>query len=160
VCSAPLYNGKFQHYAPICPTSEADRKAKVYSAAPEFYGMYMASRMGPGRFLPVNLSTDRNVTAYAVLGKDGRTRIAVIQKEDTTGAPVRTTLKVGQSSGTAEVVKLTGDAFGSKDNVKIQGAAVDRSGRLPHRDPSQLKVNKGNITLDLAAGSAVVITLG
>jgi hypothetical protein len=160
VCSAPLFNGKFQHYAPICPTNEADRKAKIYTAAPEYYGLYMASRMGPGRFLPRTVTTSRNVTAYAVLGADGKTRVAVIQKDATSGAPVRTTLKVGESSGTAEVVKLTGDAFGSKAHVRIQGAAVDRSGQLPQQAPSPVPVNKGSLTLDIAAGSAVIITLG
>src|SRR5439155_26410717 len=35
VCGAPLYNGKFQHYTPICAANEADAQAKVYIAAPE-----------------------------------------------------------------------------------------------------------------------------
>jgi hypothetical protein len=159
VCSAPLYNGKFQHYTPICPTNEADMKARIYSAAPEFYGMLLAKRMGPGHFLPVQLSTDRNVTAYAVAGRDGHTRVALIQKEATSGAPVRATLKVGNRRGTAELVRLTGESLDSKANVKIQGASVDRRGRLPHRAPTRVPVRKGTLTVDLPAGSAVLITL-
>jgi hypothetical protein len=159
VCSAPLYNGKFQHYTPICPVNEADKAARIYSAAPEFYGLYMATRMGPGRFMPVSLTSDRNVTAYAVRGSDGKTRIALIQKDDTSGAPVRATVNVGRRGGTAEVVRLTGKSLGSKDDVRIQGAAVDRSGRLPHRAPTKVPVRKGTFSLDLPAGSAVMITL-
>jgi hypothetical protein len=159
VCSAPLFNGKFQHYTPICPVNEADKAARIYSAAPEFYGLYMATRMGPGRFLPATVTSDRNVTAYAVRGADGKTRIALIQKDDTSGAKVRATIRIGRGSGTADVVRLTGKALGSKDNVRIQGAAVDRSGRLAQRAPTKVAVHKGTLTLDLPAGSAVLITL-
>src|SRR5262245_18297372 len=61
VCDAPLYNGKYQLYTPICAATEADARAKVYKARPEFYGLYLAGRLGPGRFVPVTMSTDRNI---------------------------------------------------------------------------------------------------
>jgi hypothetical protein len=159
VCGAPLFNGKFQLYTPICAATPADEQAKIYTAAPEFYGLYLASRLGPGAFLPVNLSTDRNVTAYAVRGDDGRTRLAVIEKDPTSATPVHLSIPVGHEDGTAEVVHLTGASLGSGQGVAIQGATVDRQGRLPHRPSDRVPPHHGSLSLDVAAGSAVLITL-
>jgi hypothetical protein len=159
VCGAPLFNGKFQHYTPICAANDTDKQARIYTAAPEYYGMYMASRMGPGKFLPVTVSSDRNVTAYAVLGDDGKTRIAVIQKDATSAAPIQLNLKAGSAKGTAEVIRLTGKSLNSKANIAVQGASIDRSGNLPTRPADQVAVKDGVLSLDIGTGSAAIITL-
>jgi hypothetical protein len=127
---------------------------------PEYYGMLMATRLGTGRFLPVTLATDRNITAYAVRGEEGRISIALIEKDDTAAASVHIGLKLGCAAGGARVVHLTGTSLTSGQGVAIQGATVDRSGRLPHRPADRVRVKDGTLDLDLAAGSAVVITLG
>ncbi|OLB80204.1 MAG: hypothetical protein AUI14_07415 [Actinobacteria bacterium 13_2_20CM_2_71_6] len=160
VCGAPLYNGKFQIYTPICAANTADEQAKVYVAMPEYYGMLMASRMGSGQFLPVTLATDRNVTAYAVRGEEGRISIALIEKDDTAAGSVHIGLNVGVDAEHARVVHLTGPSLTSTQGVAIQGATVDRSGHLPQRPAERVRVHDGTLSLDLAAGSAVVITLG
>ncbi len=159
VCGAPLFNGKFQRYTPICAANTADEQAKVYKAMPEFYGIYLTSRMGPGRFLPVTLTTDRNVTAYAVKGDDGRTRIAVIQKDATTTAPVHLDIAVGGKNRNAEILRLTGTSLSSQD-TKIQGATLDRNGQLKPGRADRAQVRNGKLGVDLAGGSAVLITLG
>ena len=159
VCMAPLFNGRFQRYTPICAATEADEKAKIYKAMPEFYGIYLTSRMGPGKFLPVTLTTDRNVTAYAVKGDDGKTRIAVIQKDATSTAPVRLDIAVGGKNRTAEILRLTGSSLGSQD-TKIQGATLDRKGQLKPGRADRAQVRNGKLGVDLAGGSAVLITLG
>jgi hypothetical protein len=156
VCNDPIWNGKFQRYTPICAATKADEAAQVYKAMPIYYGLWMARQMGPGTFLPVQLSTDRNVTAYAVKGDDGRTRIAVIQKDDTTTAPVHVDLKV--SGRSAEVLHLTGDSLGAEPTA-IQGATVDQRGRLQPGRADQVQVRNGSLGLDLAAGSAAIITV-
>jgi hypothetical protein len=158
VCGAPLYNGKFQLYTPVCAANSADEQAKVYVAAPEYYGLLMASRMGPGAFLPVSISGSRNVTGYAVRGDDGRTRIALIEKDDTATAPVPVSVTIGRGQ-VAQVVHLTGPALASADGVAIQGAQVDRSGRLPHRPADLVRIHDGVLSLTLAAGSAVIVTV-
>jgi hypothetical protein len=159
VCGAPLYNGKFQLYTPICAATAADEQAKIYKAMPEYYGLWMAARMGTGGFLPLTLSTDRNVNAYAVRGDDCRIRIAVIQKDDPTTGPVHVDLKVnGARVGRrAEVLRLTGASL-TGQGTAIQGATVDRRGHL-NAHPDRVRVRGGTLGLDLAAGSAVVITL-
>ena len=166
VCDAPLYNGKFQIYTPICAANAADEKAKIYTAAPEYYGLYLADRMVGGRFLPVKVSTGSasasNLTAYAVLGDDGKVRIVVIEKDDTTAAPVSVSIHLtgGRTAATASVVHLTGKSLGSAQGVQIQGAGVDRNGRLPVRPGDRLRVRNGVITLAIASGSAGLVTVG
>jgi len=159
VCGAPLFNGKFQRYTPICAADEADRQAKIYTVGPEYYGLYMATRMGPGTFVPVSVSSDRNVTAYAVRGDDGRTRIAVIEKDGTSGAAVPVTINVGPRGGSAQVLRLTGDSLDSAAGVAVQGASVDRGGHLRTGRPDHARVHDGTIDLTVASGSAAIITL-
>ncbi|MET0135149.1 MAG: glycosyl hydrolase family 79 C-terminal domain-containing protein [Kibdelosporangium sp.] len=157
-CNEPIWNGRFQRYTPVCAATKADEEARVYKAMPIYYGLWMARRMGPGKFLPVTLSTDRNVTAYAVKGDDGRTRIAVLQKEETSATPVRLDIRVGGPGRTADVLRMTGTSLGDEATA-IQGATVDRQGTLrPHR-AEQVRVRNGSVSLKLAAGSAAVITI-
>ena len=159
VCGAPLYNGKFQRYTPLCAATTQDEQAKIFTAMPEYYGLYMATRMGPGTFLPVTVTSDNNVVAYAVRGKDGRLRIAVIEKDPTSAAPVPLSIDLGGSAHSASVLSLTGSALDSAGGISIQGHAVDRAGRLNPGPGSRVPVHNGTVDLTMPAGSAVVITL-
>jgi hypothetical protein len=158
VCNAPIWNGKFQRYTPICASSTAYELAQVYRVMPIYYGIWMARQMGPGRFLPVTVSSGTDLSAYAVRGDDGHTRVALVQKDPTTAAPVHVTLAVGRGDRTAEVLHLTGDAL---DGVAatVQGAAVDAAGRLAPGRPDTARVTKGTLTLDVPSGSATIVTL-
>ncbi|TCO65932.1 glycosyl hydrolase family 79 C-terminal domain-containing protein [Actinocrispum wychmicini] len=157
VCNEPIWNGKFQRYTPFCAATKDDETAQVYKAMPIFYGLWMARQMGPGTFLPVTVSTDRNITAYAVRGDDGRTRIAVLQKDDTNAGPVHLDINVGGHSSGAEVLRMTGTAL-ADEQTSIQGSTVDRNGHLRPGHPDHVRVRNGTVSLDIAAGSAVVIT--
>ncbi|HEV7964100.1 MAG TPA: glycosyl hydrolase family 79 C-terminal domain-containing protein, partial [Actinoplanes sp.] len=159
VCGAPLYNGKFQLYTPICAATEQNLSTKIFTAMPEYYGLYMATRMGSGRFLPVTVSADQNITAYAVRGDDGRLRIAVIDKDATSAAPVPISVNVGGTARDASVLRLTGRSLDSADGVTVQGRAVDRAGRLDPGPAGQVPVHHGTVRLTMASGSALVLTL-
>ncbi|MFI5893476.1 glycosyl hydrolase family protein [Actinoplanes sp. NPDC051513] len=158
VCDDPIWNGKFQRYTPICAASKAYELAQVYQVMPIYYGLWMARRMGPGRFLPVSLESDRNLTAYAVRGDDGHTRIALVQKDATTAAPVRVSLTVGGRDRGATVLRMTGDALDGRA-TQIQGATVDGLGKLRPGTPDAARVEHGLLSVSIAAGSAAIITL-
>jgi hypothetical protein len=114
--------------------------------------------MGPGRFLPVQLSSERNTTAYAVRGDDGHTRVALVQKDDTSAAPVTVTLNVGGGARTAKVLHMTGAALADEPTA-VQGATVDIAGKLKPGKPDSARVRGGVLTLTIPAGSAAIITL-
>jgi Glycosyl hydrolase family 79 C-terminal beta domain len=158
VCNEPIWNGFFQRYTPFCAANKAYELAQIYKAMPIYYGIWMARQMGPGTFLPVQLTSTRNVTAYAVRGDDGRTRIALIQKDPTTAAPVQVTLNVGGRSRHAKVLRMTGTAL-NDEPTQIQGATVDAAGKLNPGAPDFAPVHNGVLTLSVAAGTAAVITL-
>jgi hypothetical protein len=158
VCNEPIWNGKFQRYTPFCAANQAYELAQVYQVMPIYYGLWMARQMGPGRFLPVTVTSDRNVTAYAVRGDDGRTRIAVVQKDDTTAAPVHLTLAVGGTARHGTVLHLNGTSL-SAAPTSVQGATVDIAGHLRPGRPDAVDVHGGTLTLDIASGSAAIITL-
>jgi hypothetical protein len=162
VCNQPIWNGKWQLYTPVCANDTADEAAQVYHAMPIYYGIWMARQMGPGSFLPLTLSTDRNVDAYAVRGDDGRLRIALVEKDDVTVGPVQISLDLGagrgRGTGTAEVLRLTGSALSAADTA-VQGATVDRSGRLRPGRPDLVRVHDGSLRVNLAGGSAAIVTL-
>ncbi|SRR6266487_866382 len=158
VCNQPIWNGKWQLYTPMCAADTADEAAQVYKAMPIYYGIWMARQLGPGRFLPVTVSGGRNLNAYAVRGDDGRTRIAVIEKDDASTGPVQLSLKVGGRDRTASVLHLSGSSLTAVDTA-VQGATVDGAGHLRPGRADQARVRKGAARLTLAGGSAVLITL-
>jgi hypothetical protein len=159
VCNQPIWNGKWQLYTPMCAIDTADEAAQVYKAMPIYYGIWMARQMGSGRFLPVTVPAGRNINTYAVRGDDGRTRIAVIGKDDASTGPAHLNLKVGNGSGTASVLRLTGSSLNA-DDTAVQGGTVDRSGRLMPGKADKVRVRGGTLSLDLAGSSALLITLG
>jgi alpha-L-arabinofuranosidase len=125
---------------------------------PIYYGLWMARRMGPGTFLPLTLSTDRNLTAYAVRGDDGRTRIAVLHKEDTDTAPVHLNLQLATHARHAEVLHLTGTGL-ADEHTAVQDSTVDSKGRLRPNHPDKVNVRDGALSLDIPPGSAMMITI-
>ncbi|MDP9819033.1 glycosyl hydrolase family 79 C-terminal domain-containing protein [Spirilliplanes yamanashiensis] len=158
VCDQPIWNGKWQIYTPICAASKAGELAQIYKVMPIYYGLWMARQLGSGHFLPVTLTTDRNVTAYAVKGRDGRLRLAVISKEDPSAGPVAVSVSVGGRNRAAQVIRMTGSSLAGVDTA-VQGATVDHLGRLKPGPADRVPVRSGALTVELAAGSAAVVTL-
>ncbi|MET0426003.1 MAG: hypothetical protein ABW046_19185, partial [Actinoplanes sp.] len=158
VCDQPIWNGKWQLYTPICAASKAGELAQIYRVQPIYYGLWMARRLGAGRFLPVTLTTDQNITAYAVRGDDGKLRLAVISKEDPAAGPTTLAVRVGGANRGANVLTMTGSSLTGVDTA-VQGATVDSAGRLHPGRPARAAVRNGTLSLDLAAGSAAVLTL-
>jgi len=56
------------------------------------------------------------------------------------------------------VLRLTGQSLGTEPTA-VQGATVDRAGHLAPGRPDVARVGDGVLSLDVAAGSAAVITI-
>lgn len=161
VCGKPTVNGKNSYYTPICAATAADQSAKIMMAAPIFYGLWMANHLGPGQLHAVTVTGAANLSAYAVKGEDGPMRIALIEKTAPGGKlSVSISLGRGAGSGTARVIHMTGPSLTAQTGIQIQGAAVDRAGRLTPGPPDQVRYSDGSLTITLPTGSAALITLG
>jgi hypothetical protein len=146
-------------YTPLCATSAANLKGNIFTVQPIYYGILLASLIGPGQFLPVTVSTSSNITAYAVRGSDDKTRVVLIEKDDAASGLVNITLKDSSKSGTAQVLNLTGTSLTSSKGVAIQGATVDQNGHFTPGAPDPIQGKSGSYTIPLKSGSAALITL-
>jgi hypothetical protein len=160
-CGKPTVNGKNSYYTPICAATAADQSARIMMAAPIFYGLWMANHLGPGQLQAVTVAGAANLSAYAAKGEDGPMRIALIEKTAPGGKlPVSISLGRGIGSGIARVIHMTGPSLTAPSGVQIQGATVDRAGRLTPGPPDQVRYGDGSLTINLPTGSAALITLG
>ena len=146
-------------YSPLCAASAADLQANVFTAQPVYYGMLFVHLVGSGKFYPVTVSSMDNVTAYAVRGDDGLTRVVVVEKDDPSVGPVNVTLNIGKRSGLAAVLHLTGNSLTSNQGVAIQGSTVNRSGYFIPGFPNWVWGKDGTYTVPVQSGSAALITL-
>jgi hypothetical protein len=159
VCESPSSPPPHYYYTPLCATSAADEQNHIFTPQPIYYGMLFVNLIGTGNFLPVTVSTTKNITAYALQGNDGKTRVMLVEKDDPSNGPVNVTLKAGTSSSIAQVINLTGSSLTSGQGVEIQGATVDRDGHFTLGHPNQIQGNNGTYTINLNSGNATLITL-
>lgn len=160
VCESPSAPSLHHYYyTPLCASSTADEQQHIFTPQPIYYGMLFVNLVGTGNFLPVTVSTTNNIVSYALRGNNGKNRVVLIEKDDPSNGPVNVTLKVGTSSGIAQVLNLTGPSLTSGQGVKIQGAIVDRTGHFTPSPSNQVQGNNGTYTINLKSGSAALITL-
>jgi hypothetical protein len=146
-------------YSPVCAASAADLQVNMYRPQPVYYGMLFVNLVGTGAFYPVTVTSTNNMTAYAIRGMDGRTRVVVVEKDDPAVGEVNVTLNVGKRSGIASVIHLTGSSLTSNQNISIQGATVKRSGFFFPGFPTLIRGSNGSYTIPVQTGSATLITL-
>ena len=161
VCKSSKAPAKYHYYyTPLCATSAADEQNHIFIPQPIYYGMLFVNLVGTGNFLPVTVSApNNNITAYALRGNDGKTRVVLVEKDTTPQRSVTVTLKAGTSSGQAQVTNLTGYLLRSGQGIKVQGATVDRDGHFIPGLPDQIQGQNGNYTIHLKSESAALITL-
>jgi hypothetical protein len=90
------------------------------AVTPEYYGMLMFARAFPqgARLLPVAVAGGP-VKVWATLGRDGKTRVALINKDTTT--PVTVHLKLPGTSAPATLGRLTAPAIDATSGVTFDG---------------------------------------
>jgi hypothetical protein len=158
-CDQPEADGRPRYYTPLCAATVDDETAGVLKARPVYYGMLMVALMGAGDFLPVTIKTGHNITSYAVRGKDGHTRIMVIDKESVSSGVETLSLGGFPTGTTAQVTRLTGDALDSASGVEINGASVGRDGSFKPGPAQPLTAGRQGFTVTVPTGSATLITV-
>ena len=143
-------------YAVLCQTGTSR-----YGAQPIYYGLLFTHLLGTGRFLPVKVSQSArgggNVTAFALKASGGGIRVML---ENLSGKQLDATLRLGNYSGPASVLRLTGPSPLATSGVQIQGASVDANGNFDPRSPGSVHCRAGSCSVTLPPYSAALVTSG
>jgi hypothetical protein len=131
------------------------------AVTPEYYGMLMfAYAFPPGaRLLPVTVPGGP-VKVWATLGTDGKTRVALINKDATT--PVVVELKLPGASTPGTLGRLTAPAIDATSGVTLDGQTFGvetQTGSLAGAtQTATVNGSLGTYTVELPAGSAALLT--
>jgi len=145
--------GRVSYYTPI-----SDDLAGHYGAAPPYYGLLAFAQVAPGEQIGVACdAAGLNLTAYGVRHGAGRLSLAIINKDSSQDGMVEITSDKALTD--AHVTRLTAPSLSAQDGIALGGASVDANGRWSGGRAEKVALLDGKARLDIAAGSAALITL-
>ncbi len=98
-----------------------------------------------------------NLTAYGVRHAAGRMSLAVINKDSSRDGMVE--IASDRPMTDAHVMRLTAPSLSAQDGIALGRAGVDANGRWSGGHAEKIPLRDGKAELDIAAGSAALITL-
>jgi hypothetical protein len=136
-------------YSPIC-LHDPQRPTP-----PLYYAMLLAARAIPGIVARVDVQSRANVAAHALIGDDGVLRVVLVNKE--TSRPVAMGLRIRGGCNEAGTWRLTAPGPASRGGVRLGGRQVTSDGRWEPGPAEPLRVERGRLTIELAAASAALV---
>ncbi len=140
--------------------ARAGRKWKA-SVMPEYYGLEMFAQAAPpeSRLLPTAITNAQGIVAWATRGRQGRTRVVLIND-----SLDRRTVAVGSAGdGPASLERLRAPRLSSTSGVTLGGQSYGTettTGRLAGRSSlAEVKPSEGRYEFTLPAESAALVTL-
>jgi hypothetical protein len=136
------------------------------SVAPEYYGLLMFAGAAPAgsRLLPMSARADAKVSLWATLGRDGRTRVLVINKDASEARTVRLRVPSARPGTDATVVRLTAPSLSAASGVTLAGrtfGARTATGHLAGRRVTEtVRPSDGRYVVTVPAVSAALVTIG
>jgi hypothetical protein len=130
------------HYTPILFSG-----LKPTGVQAVFYGELFWALAGSGPLHPATVSGGSSITAWGIGGN------AVVNNEST--AALSATVTLPGATGKATVYTLTASSLSSK-SITIAGSGVTAAGAFTPA-PRQATVSGGKVTVDVPAGSAVLV---
>jgi Glycosyl hydrolase family 79 C-terminal beta domain len=97
-----------------------------------------------------------NITAYAVLGTDGKLRIALINKEQQKNVTVQ--LNTIKAYKAASLIRLTAPSLSAANGITFAGSTVATNGTWAPKTKEPATINHGTASVFLPAASALVVT--
>ena len=132
-------------------------KKDGYHCHPGYYGMLFFSQAARGRVVPVEVRGGGvNLTAYGVLGGDGKLRVAMINKDLAADAVVT----VAARQPRAHVLRLAAPSVGAKDGVTLGGAAVAPDGTWQAAATESIEATGGKFPIAIPKASAAMLIIG
>jgi hypothetical protein len=137
-------------------TPLADDGRNIIAIRPEYYGMWLFSRMGSGRLLNTSQSVSHlAISTYGIIGRAG-TQIMIVNKE--ADADIDVAIDLGRPVNSARLVTLSAPRLDSLAGVTLNGAAIATDGTWPAGPSTTPTVRAGSIRLRVNHASAVLVT--
>jgi len=147
-----FHGGGYGWYTPVAGTPEDG-----FIARPEYYGMLLFAQAGAGQLLGAKL-TDNSaaplLTAYALRGTDGRTRIALFNKN--LDADVEVAIS-GVASPSGTVLRLEAPRADDTTDVTFGGAPVGASGSWSPLVQEYVPGHSGQFVLHMRKASGALL---
>ena len=139
-------------YTPI-----ADSNGTVVSARPVFYAMAMFAQLAQGHAVPatVTLGQSVNFTAYGVARTDGASNVILVNKDPTLTVVAR--VSAGVSVSAMLPMSLTGQGLSSTTGLLLGNAAIGADGFWSPQGASALPAAQGQLTVNVAPMSAMLL---
>jgi hypothetical protein len=128
-----------------------------FKARPVYYGMLLAQRFAGAIFVEAQINTQsdsQNLTAFAAKTAANGWKLAIFNKAAT---PVQVRITGLPLSRVASVQLLQAPAIDSHDGITLGGAQVGSQGEFQPRRQAELRLSRGDATLDLPAYTAACI---
>ena len=152
-CGAP--KPLYKAYTPFCAATDADAAAGRLRVRPVYYSSLLVHSLGTGDFAQVSDSDLATVRAYAL--RSGTTLKLVLVNVSTSSRP--TTVHLGQSFGSASMVRLTAPSLTSQSGITFGGHFVGRNGTFSGTAAQDVPLNGKDLTMTLPSASATVVTV-
>jgi hypothetical protein len=123
---------------------------------PLYYAMLLFHTVAQGKVVPVDINTNVNVTAHAVLGNDGALRLVIINKD--ANQTVNAEISPGQLYGEALASRLTAPSLESQTGIIFAGSSVNADGTWSPVEQEIVNKNGSGYKIVVPAASAVVVT--
>jgi len=147
------HRGFISSYSPI-----GDDEHGNYSASPLYYGMLAFAKASRGRRVNVQYdAANVNLKAYAVLGRDQRLSVTLINKE--ASRDVEVSIVGTRLFARGSLLRLAAPSLESKEEVTLGGSVVATDGQWTPRRREQAANTGGEWVIAVPAASAALATL-
>jgi hypothetical protein len=138
-------------------TPLADRDGVIVETRPEFYGLLMFSRAGPGRPLPASVATrdTANLRAWGVVRDDGGFNALLINKDERAGVMV--TAKTPAGAEQFDPLWLRAPSLLSTSGQTLGGVGIGQDGSWTPEPLPPLVSRDGRLEVRMPPTSAVLL---
>ena len=154
-------------YTPLCAPDPAALAHGALRPQPEWYSLLLTSSLVGDRPLPTTFAPEGssevspNLVAASFSAPDHTVKVVLVDDEPPGAGPLALKLNLGQTMGSASVVRLTASSQSATDGVLLGSRAVAANGSWsnPVSARQAVAVPSGVLPLELAPSSVALVTI-
>jgi hypothetical protein len=155
-------------YTPLCAPDPTALAHGTLRPQPEWYSLLLTSSLVGDRPLPTSFAPEGsaevspNLVAASFSAPDHTVKVVLVDDEPPGAGPLALKLNLGQTMGSASVVRLTASSQSATDGVLLGSRAVAANGSWsnPVSARQAVAVPSGVLPLELAPSSVALVTIG